>query len=142
MQKRQKIEYHKLKEGYEFPPARQHFDLSMVAAYIKAVGETSRLYQGTELIPPMEIAASTMAVLSESISMPAGAIHVSQELEFLNTVSIKDTITSYARVNRNQKRGNMHILTIELNVLNQDKKAVLSGKTSFILPEQVEGKGQ
>ena len=134
MPKEQKVEYKQLEAGYEFPPCSYKLDSSMVAMYLKAVEDTSSLYQDTELVPPMAVAAYAMAALSESISLPSGTIHVSQELEFIDTVSIKDTITSYAKVSRKQSRGKFHLLTIELNVFNQRQKAVLAGKTSFILP--------
>ncbi len=139
MPKQPKIEYSQLKVGDEFPPSTYKLDSSMVAAYLKAVEETSHLYQDTGLVPPMAIAAYAMATLSESICLPPGAIHVSQELEFVGTVSIKDTITSYAKVSRKQTRGKFHFLTIDLNAYNQRQKAVLAGKTSFILPEPDEG---
>lgn len=134
MSEEQKVEYSQLEAGYEFPPSSYKLDSSMVAMYLKAVEDTSSLYQDTELVPPMTVAAYAMAALSESISLPSGTIHVSQELEFIDTVSIKDTITSYAKVSRKQSRGKFHLLTVELNVFNQRQKAVLAGKTSFILP--------
>jgi len=134
MPKEQKVEYSQLEAGYEFPPSSYKLDSSMVAMYLKAVEDTSSLYQDTELVPPMAIAAYAIAALSESISLPSGTIHVSQELEFIDTVSINDTLISYAKVSRKQSRGKFHLLTIELNVFNQRQKAVLAGKTSFILP--------
>jgi len=134
MPKEQKVEYSQLEAGYEFPPSSYKLDSSMVAMYLKAVEDTSSLYQDTELVPPMAVAAYAMAALSESISLPSGTIHVSQELEFIDTVSIKDTITSYAKVSRKQSRGKFYLLTVDLNVFNQRQKAVLAGKTSFILP--------
>ena len=130
----QKIEYHQLNTGFEFPPASYHLDSLMVADYIRVVAENSTLYQDTRLVPPMALAALTMAELSRSISLPAGTIHVSQELEFKNTVSTEDTLTSNAKVSRNLKRGNFQLLTIDLSVSNQDDRAVLTGKTDFILP--------
>jgi len=130
-----KTEYRQLEAGYEFPPSCCHVDSVTVSAYLRAVEETSHLYRDTGLVPPMAVAALVMASLSEHISFPAGAIHVSQELEFIRAVSTRDALTSYARVARKQDRGKLCLLTIDLNVLNQEKKKVLAGKTSFVLPE-------
>lgn len=140
MPKGQKIEYSQLEAGYEFSPSRYKLDYSSVAAYLRAVEDASSLYQDTELVPPMAIAAYAMAALSESISLPSGTIHASQELEFISTVNINDTLTSYARVSRQQSRGKFHLLSINFNVFNQRQQAVLAGKTSFILPEQNGGR--
>ena len=134
MHKERKLKYSQLEADYEFSPSSYKLDHSSVATYLKAVEDSSSLYQGAELVPPMAIAAHAIAALSESISLPPGTIHVSQELEFIDTVSINDTLTSYARVSRQQSRGKFHLLGIDFNVSNQRQKTVLTGKTSFILP--------
>ena len=66
--------------------------------------------------------------------MPPGAIHVSQDLQFLSLIGIDETLTSHARVNRKVERGKFHMLTIGIDVKNQKQITVLSGETSFILP--------
>lgn len=134
MAEQRKVEYRQLEAGYQFPPSGCRVDAATVSAYLGAVEETSHLYRDTGLVPPMAVAARVMASLSEHISFPAGAIHVSQELEFINTVSTTDVLTSHARVSRKQDRGKLCLLTIDLNVFNRAKKKVLAGKTSFILP--------
>jgi hypothetical protein len=133
--KREKIEYHQLNAGYEFSPVTHRLDPARVFTYCNAVDENAGLYQEAKVVPPMAIAAFAMAALSENISLPPGTIHVSQEIEFKGTTAVDETIISYAKVSRKQDRGKLHLMTIELSVLNQDKREVLAGKTSFILPE-------
>ncbi len=135
MPNRKKIEYSQLEKGYEFPPSRYQLDSSTIATYHRAVEETDSLYQDTELVPPMAIATFAMAALSECMLLPSGAIHVAQELEFIDTVRKEDVITCHAKVSRKQERGGLRLLTIDLNVFDQEQKAVLAGKTSFILPK-------
>lgn len=135
MSERQKVQYHEITAGYEFPPARFQIGAATVTTYLKAVEETSSLYQEIKLVPPTAVAAYAMASLAENLSFPAGAIHVSQELEFKDTVNITDTLVSQARVARKQDRGKLHLMTIDFTVFNQAQKEVLTGKTSFILPE-------
>jgi len=142
MTKQPKLEYRQIEVGYEFPPTSYKLDASMVSAYLKAVEETSRLYRDTELVPPMAIAAYAMAALSQGISLPPGTIHVNQGLEFLNTVSVRDTITCQAKVSRKQNRGRLHLMTIDLDVFNQNQKKVLAGKVGFVLPEYDEDNGR
>ncbi|MFH1383218.1 MAG: MaoC family dehydratase N-terminal domain-containing protein [Chloroflexota bacterium] len=128
------VEYEKLTTGYEFPPSSFTLDDKMVAAYLDAVEDASKVYEGGGLVPPMAIAALAMAAMAQGIVLPPGTIHVSQELEFVRTVTVGETLTSYARVNRNQQRGKFHMLMVGINVLNQAKEIVVSGETSFILP--------
>jgi acyl dehydratase len=130
-----KIDYNELKEGYEFPQTSFCLDSSLVSAYIKAVNETSSLYQNTRLVPPMAVIALAMTALSEGVSFPSGAIHVSQEVEFLETVDINDVIISHSRVSRKQKRGPVNLMAIEFHAFNENYKEVLAGKTEFIVPD-------
>ena len=135
MTQRQRVDYSHLVPGYEFAPSSYKLDPSMVAAYLKAVDEDSSLYRDGELAPPMAVAAYAMAALSEGISLPPGTIHVSQELEFMGTVTTKDTITTHAVVSRRQDRGKFRLLAIDLTVVDQRQKRVLVGKTSFLMPQ-------
>ena len=136
MAEKQKVEYSQIEAGYEFPASSFQMDDPAVATYLRAVGETGTLYNDSRLVPPTAIAAFAMAALSEKLSFPPGTIHVSQDLEFMDTISTSDTLTCYARVSRKQDRGKLHLLTVDLNVHNQQKRTVLAGKTSFVLPEQ------
>jgi hypothetical protein len=123
----QKIEYNELNEGYELPEASFRLDSSLVRDYIESVSESSTLYKSTDIVPPM-----AMAAMSKNISFPSGAIHVSQEVEFSGMARIGDTVTSHARISRNQKRGSINILSIELHAFNNDGQQILAGKTEFI----------
>jgi acyl dehydratase len=133
MEKR-RAEYSELATGYEFAPKQFRLDKEKVTAYLKAVEGNRHIHDGREAIPPMAIAALAMTALSEGISFPQGAIHVSQELQFLDMVSIDETLTSKARISRKLERGKFHMLTISIDVQNEQKIPVLSGETSFILP--------
>ena len=127
--------YSQLEAGYEFPPGNYKLDAYRVSLFLKAVDDTSHLYQDNRLVPPMAVAALAMATLSKTISLPPGAIHVSQELSFVKAVSLDDSLTSYARLSRTQKRGKLHLITVDLNVRNQNQQTVLTSRTSFILSQ-------
>ena len=106
----------------------------MIDTFLKAVGETSSLYQTTEMVPPMAVAANAMATLADGISLPPGTIHVSQELEFLDTINCGETVNCSAKVIKKQERGGMRLMVIGLDVFKQDRRKVLAGKATFILP--------
>jgi acyl dehydratase len=129
-----KIEYEGLTAGYEFAPASFHLDGERVMKYLNSVEDHNSIYGEQQIIPPMAMAALAMAAMSSGLALPPGAIHVSQNLEFIKAARIGERLTSYARVNRKLERGKFHLLTIGINVLNQHKATVLSGETGFILP--------
>ena len=139
MAKQDQIDYRQLEAGYEFPPASYRVDSSMVGAYLEAVEEDSSLYGDSGLVPPMVIAAHALTALSETMAFPAGAVHVSQVVEFTGAVDTGDTITSRARVGRTQKRSRFHLLSIELSACKDDDRVIFRGRTDFILPEPNEG---
>ena len=130
--------YSQLEAGYEFPPGSFELDAARVSLYLKAVQDNSYSYQENRLVPPMAVAALAMATLSNTIRLPPGSIHVSQELSFVKAISQDDRLTSYAKISRVQKRGKLHLIAVDINVRNRDQQTVLTGKTSFILP-QTEG---
>jgi len=134
MSEKKNIDYSQIETGYEFLPSDYTIDSSTVSIFLKAVEDENPLYKDTGIVPPMAVAASTLATLSRTINIPPGSIHTSQELEFIEIVRLNDLLTSYAKVSRAQKRGNIHILMVNLNVCNQHNETVLTGKTSFILP--------
>ena len=130
----QKIDYEKLITGYEFEPSCFRIDGDSMQKYLDAVDGEKSIYEKDNIVPPMSIAALAMTAMAEGLSMPPGAVHVSQDIQFLNTVRIDEELTSYARVNRIVKRGKIHMLSIGINVVNDKNISVLAGETSFILP--------
>ena len=136
MSEHEKTGYQDLKAGQEFPPAAFQVDSATVADYLKAVEEDNVIYQNTGLVPPMALAALALKALINTISMPPGTIHVSQEFEFIAAANTQDTLTSQAKVSRVQERGKLHLMTVDISVVNQEQKPVLAGKTSFVLPVQ------
>jgi acyl dehydratase len=135
MAEQPKIEYYQLRAGFEFPPQSYVLDEAAVASYVEATQETDRLFLKEGLAPPMAVTAFAMSALSQSISMPSGTIHVSQELDFLKLVRVNDTITCLSKVSRKVERGGLRLMNTDIRVVNQNNETVLTGKVGFVLPE-------
>jgi len=129
-----KIKYEQLNTGFEFTPSVIKIDEQTVAAYKKAVEIDDPLFKERQIVPPMAIAALAMRAMAERFELLPGTVHTSQQLEFLNTVDIGETLTSLARVNRKIVRGKFHMLNIGIKVVNQKEIPVLTGEIGFILP--------
>ena len=129
-----KIDYEKLIAGYEFEPSGFRIDEESMRKYLDAVDSDKNIYKKDNIVPPMSIAALAMTAMAEGLSMPPGAIHVSQDIQFINPVGIDENLTSFARVNRIVKRGKIHMLSIGIKVANDKNIPVLEGETNFILP--------
>ncbi len=129
-----KIEYSQLTVGFEFPPQGYAMDDGLVSLYLEATSDSGELIRSKKLVPPMAVTAFAMNALSQSVALPSGTIHVTQELDFIKTVTVGDTIVCYSKVSRKVDRGGMHLMNIDLTVTNQGKETVLTGKVGFILP--------
>jgi acyl dehydratase len=129
-----KAEYYQLTVGFEFPPQNYILDAAAVALYLDAVKETSSLFREEGLVPPMAVTAFAMSSLSQSVTMPDGTIHVSQELDFLKPVRVGDTITCRSKVSRKVDRGGLRLMNVDISVTNQNQETVLTGRVGFVLP--------
>jgi len=123
------IGYEELVPGYEFPSTSYELSASLISKYLKAVDSS-----GAEFVPPLAIAAYAMTAMAGSLSLPPGSIHASQELEFFKLVPIGTTVSCQAKVARKLTRGQMRMLVLELNVFDQNKEKVQTGKATVILP--------
>ncbi len=125
--------FEQLAVGYEFPSVSYELSESAISKYLEAIDE-----QGGGLlpgfVPPMFIAARSLEVLSGLTRLLAGAIHTSQELEFLKLVPVGTTIECHGRVVQKLQRGGLRLLVIGLSTFNQDKEQILAGKTTLVLP--------
>ena len=129
-----KIEYFQLMVGFEFPPQSYSLDLASVELYLQATRDNAEFYRDGNLVPPMAATAYAMTSLSQAVALPAGTIHVSQELDFLKTLKIGDSITCCSKVSRKVDRGGLRLMNIDITVINQNAEIVLTGKVGFLLP--------
>lgn len=124
------ISYEELIPGYSFPPASYELNASVVSRYLKAVDGA-----GDGFVPPLAVTALAIATMAGSIPLPPGivAIHASQELEFFKAVPIGTTVECHTRVAQKIARGKMTMLAMELEVLDQARERVQSGKATIAL---------
>jgi hypothetical protein len=125
------VSYEELEPGYEFPPAKYELSASLVSKYLKAVDSSDDGF-----VPPLAITACAIAAMAGSFSLPPGAIaiHASQELEFFKLLPVGATIECHFKVARKITRGKMSMLILELEVFDQSKEKVQSGKATIALP--------
>jgi acyl dehydratase len=74
-----------------------------------------------------------MAEMSKNISLPEGAILVSQTLEFYRPVHLNDSITAIATVTEKLKSRRLDLLAIGLRLFNQNNEEIAFAETRFIL---------
>jgi len=125
------VTYEELVPDYEFSPVNYDLSEPLISKYLQAVDISDGGF-----VPPMAIAAYSLQAMAGALSLPpdAIAIHTSQEIEFFKLVPVGATIECHAKVARKITRASMRMLVLELNVFNQDKEKVQSGKTTIVFP--------
>ncbi len=134
VRKKAMISYEELIPGYEFPPASYELSPSVISKYVEAVDCVDELKVLGGFVPPLAIGAYAMATMAGSLLLPPGTIHASQEFEFFKLVPIGATINCQAKVARKLTRATIHMLVLELDVLDQSSERVQSGKATIVLP--------
>ncbi|MFC1998250.1 MaoC family dehydratase [Chloroflexota bacterium] len=129
-------DYANLEPGYIISSASYTFLPTNVEAYLVATEDAGDLYRDTGLIPPMATAALSMGAISDSISFPDGAVHVSQQMEFCGEVKVGQSVVCTSKVISRRKRGPFNMLVLGIEVKNKDDIIVYDGKTSVLLPSE------
>lgn len=107
-------------------------------AYRHAVEDES-LLDGA-LVPPTAVAALALAAVMDAVSLPAGAVHTAQELEFTAPVPPDAPLQCTAEVAQNSVRGGARFLTLQFKVSNAGV-AALTGRSSILIPIANAGAG-
>jgi len=135
------IDYRTLTVGTRLPETAFEADRRSIAAYREAVEEDAQ--SPDQAVPPMAVAAFAMGALSRIMSLPFGAIHVTQDLFFRRAVAVGEKLTCSGELTGRRDRRDFHLLTFRLDIRDAGEQRVLSAKTGFLLPrEQTAERGE
>lgn len=131
------IDYSTLQPGQRLSHELLTLDADSIAAYVDAVGDSSRpaSADGAPLAPPMAIAALALSAVINALQIPGGAIHAGQELDFRKATPVGATLTCTATLAQNSMRRGWRFLVVNLTAADGDGNAVMSGKSTIMLPE-------
>lgn len=107
--------------------------------YIEAVEESSGYFTQCnpgEIAPPLACASLAIGALVNKMELPAGTIHLSQEITSSRPAKVGKTVLCHTSIIRDQVRRNLRIMTLKLEINDEAGNAVLEGKTTFVLPQQ------
>lgn len=131
------IDYSTLQPGQRLSHEILTLDADSIAAYVDAVSDSSRpaSADGAPLAPPMAIAALALSAVINALQIPGGTIHAGQELEFGKAMPVGATLTCAATLAQNSMRRGWRFLVVNLTATDEDGNAVMSGKSTIMLPE-------
>jgi acyl dehydratase len=127
-----------LEKGQQFSAASFVLDEEAVARYLEAVEDEAlpRLAQAESKawVPPMAVAALALRSLMEEMTLPAGSIHASQELEFVRAVEAGERITCRAWLSHRSQRGGWWVLAVGMEGTDESGRPVLAGRLTVMVP--------
>lgn len=131
------IDYSILQPGQRLSHELLTLDADSIAAYVDAVGDSSRpaSADGAPFAPPMAIAALALSAVINALQIPGGAIHAGQELDFRKAMPVGATLACTATLAQNSMRRGWRFLVVNLTAADCDGNAVMSGKSTIMLPE-------
>ena len=123
-----------LSVGFEFSPTRYELSKDLVSKYLEAV-EGGKEFLADGMVPPLAIAACAMTTISQSVRIPPGSIHASQDFEFLKPLAIGASVNCGGRIAQKLERGGLCLIMMEIYVTDQGGNRVLTGKATIAAPK-------
>ena len=128
------LEYSKLSSGQSISKRAFRLDSEAVRQYVSAVSDVA-LERGSAHVPPMCLAAMSLRGVIDDLQIPGGTVHAGQELQFLAEVEVGEELICEAVLAQNSVRGEWRFLVVELETRDPAGRAVLTGKSTIMLPE-------
>ncbi|HSP56329.1 MAG TPA: MaoC family dehydratase [Dehalococcoidia bacterium] len=122
-----------LDKGHEFPPVEFELNPKWVAGYVAATCDETTGTVCPEAVPPMALAAVSIRALLDSAKLPAGAIHVGQELAFYRMVRAGERLSIHARIVSRGERAGWVLLAVDVAVESGGDN-VMSGRSVVTFP--------
>ena len=133
------VNYSLLETGSTVSDQKYTLSQKEVAQYLDAVQDDSVRHlnsSGTELAPPMALAALSLRGVVIDLQIPGGTLHVGQEMEFKDPVRVGENLRCIASLASNNVRGDWRFMVVNLSVLRSSGDEVMEGKSTIMLPAE------
>ena len=127
-----------LPKGHQMPPSTFELSPQWVRDYVAAVEDEAIDALDGGLVPPMAVAALAVRSLLDSASLPPGAVHLAQELDFLRPVQVGERLSASARIASRGERQGWVLMGIDLAVEGGDRGPVMKGRATVTMPASPE----
>ena len=133
------LEYESLVLGDIVSERFYSVDSDTVEVYLEAIGASSKPADPDNdgknwFAPPMSVAALGLRGVIQDLSIPEGTLHVSQDLEFNQTVKVGARLFCQAKLSQNSTRSGKRFIAVDLKVEDTNRATVLTGKSTLVMP--------
>ena len=106
-----------------------------VVRYLRAVSNALPVYGQTGLVPPLYLAAASLALLLRELALPPGAVHSLQETEVLAPVVIGEKLQAIASLERPRQRAGLKFLTATCGLHSSGGRPAMRSKNTVMLAD-------
>jgi len=107
-----------------------------VDSYLEAVQDKSTIYQRIAVAPPLALAARVLSLLIAKLSLPSGAIHVSQQVYSQRAIVVGQELWGSAQSSRPLQRKRWTFISSDFVINNHKGFEVLKGQTTVMVPSE------
>ena len=120
--------------GEELDLGRWVADRDYTDDYLSSVRDSSTIYHELEVIPPMALAARAVGALLDKLSLPAGTIHASQELECKRMAKQGEEVSCVVVLSRPLQRGDWRFVSVDFTLKDAELDTVMTCKSTVLVP--------
>ena len=124
-------DFHSLHRGDALPPFEVCITVEDIRAYLAATGEPADAWSRS--VPPLALGALLLAGLMDEIPLPAGAVHIGQDFEFVSPLATGTPVTAQLSIAQQSVRQGSNIVVFGSEVRDGDR-VVLRGRTTVMAP--------
>jgi acyl dehydratase len=106
-----------------------HIDSARVRDYAAATGDDSTLYAEAGVAPSLAVVAFALGALLESVSLPAGSLHASENVAFKAPVPIDAQVECRVVLAQRSVRGGYVVSVLESEIVHNGSTALTARAT-------------
>ena len=122
-----------LPAGHAFQPLSFKIDAARARSYREAAGDATPAYDEAGFVPPLAVAAFALGALLESVGLPAGSLHASESVTFVEPVAPDARAVCRASLAQRSQRSGwiVSVLDSEIEV---DGRTALRTRATVLSP--------
>ena len=131
-------DFHAFRRGDSVPPFTIRVRADDARAYLAATGEseaTASLW--AEHAPPLAVGALLLAGLMDEVPLPAGAVHIGQDFEFVRPIPLGAEVDVRMTIAQQSVRGGQNVIVFG-SELSCDGVVMMRGRTMVAAPAPVQ----
>jgi acyl dehydratase len=118
-----------LSAGHIFDPITFTVDPDRARAYRAAAGDALSLYDSSNVVPPLAVAALALGALLEQVSLPPGTLHASESLSFKAPVLAGASLECRASLAQRSQRAGWIVSVLDSEISHNGRVAVTARAT-------------